>query len=182
MNEFKPFKDDMNLNVFVMDANYFAHLGDWLETNEKFHKGLKYYAELIKKNGYTPGIWIGPWMVGDRSRVFREHPDWLCRDEKGELIEFMNPLGEDNVWGFRDKIHYCLDTSNPEAFNYLQKVFRTLYSYGFRYFKTDFMYWGSMDRFEGGWFHEGINAHNFIKEYDKRPVISRYKPGKTKVK
>jgi alpha-galactosidase len=179
--EFAPYKERLGLDVFVIDANHFEHLGDWLHPHPSFHKGMKYYAEKITEAGYTPGIWIGPWMVADRSRVFREHKEWLCRDEKGELIEFMNPLGEDNVWGYRSKIHYCLDTSNPEAFGYLRNVFRTYHQWGFRYFKTDFMFWGSMDRFEGGWYHDGVNKHNLIADKSQRPVIKRHSPGKTRI-
>ena len=181
LENFAPFREDMNLDVFVIDANHFEHLGDWLHPDPKFHKGMEYYAGKIEKAGYVPGIWIGPWMVADRSRVYRDHPDWLCRDEKGKLIEFMNPLGEDNVWGYRSKIHYCLDTSNPEAFEYLRTVFRTLRKWGYRYFKTDFMFWGSMDRFEGGWYHEGLNAHNLIRNKEDRPLIKRHTPGKTRM-
>ncbi|MFC1762268.1 glycoside hydrolase family 36 protein [Planctomycetota bacterium] len=181
LEKFKPHKDEMNLNVFVMDANWFSHLGDWLETNRDFPEGLAYYAQQIAAAGYVPGLWISPWMVGDRSRLCLEHPDWLCHDEDGNLIEFMSPLGEDNVWGFRDKIHYCLDTSHPEAFAYVRNCFRTLRQWGFKYFKTDFMYWGAMDYFEGGWFHEGLNGHNFIQDKSQRPRIKRARPGKTRV-
>lgn len=181
LEKFDPYRKDLNLNVFVIDANHFEHLGDWLWPDSKFPKGMEYYAQEITKAGYIPGIWIGPWMVADRSRLFREHPDWLCRDQAGKLIEFMNPLGEDNVWGYRSKIHYCLDTSNPEAFEYLRNVFRTYRKWGYRYFKTDFMFWGSMDRFEGGWYHEGLNKHNLIADKEKRPLIRRHTPGKTRM-
>ncbi len=181
LQSFAPFKEAMNLDVFVIDANWFSHLGDWLETNRDFPKGLAAYASMIADAGYVPGLWIGPWMVGDLSRVHQEHPEWLCHDEQGNLIEFMSPLGEDNVWGFRDKIHYCLDTSHPEAFAYLRDCFRTLRAWGFQYFKADFMYWGAMDAFEGGWYHEGLNAHNIIADKSKRPRIKRAQPGKTRV-
>lgn len=181
LKKFAPYREEMNLDVFVIDANWFSHLGDWLETNRDFPEGLEAYAQRIAAAGYTPGLWIGPWMVGDLSRVYKEHPEWLCHDEDGNLIEFMSPLGEDNVWGFRDKIHYCLDTSHPEAFAYLRNCFRTLRKWGFKYFKTDFMYWGAMDYFEGGWYHEGLNAHNFIYDKSKRPKIKRACPGKTRV-
>jgi alpha-galactosidase len=181
LKNFKPFKENLNLDVFVIDANYFEHLGDWLYPEAKFPKGMEYYAKEIEKAGYIPGIWIGPWMVADRSRIFKEHKDWLCRDENDDLIEFMNPLGEDNIWGYRSKIHYCLDTSHPEAFNYLKNVFRTLRNWGYRYFKTDFMFWGSMDRFEGGWYHEGVNAHNLIADKADQPLINRHSPGKTRI-
>lgn len=181
LKNFAPYKQDLNLDSFVIDANHFEHLGDWLIPDAKFPKGMEYYAQEITKAGYIPGIWIGPWMVADRSRIYKEHKDWLCRDEDGELIEFMNPLGEDNVWAYRSKIHYCLDTSNPEAFEYLRQVFRTLRKWGYTYFKTDFMFWGSMDRFEGGWYHEGLNKHNLILNKADRKLIKRHTPGKTRM-
>ena len=178
---FKPHKADLNLDVFVVDANHFAHLGDWLTPDPKFPKGMEYYAQEITKAGYVPGIWIGPWMVSDRGQVFKDHPEWMVKDMEGNLIEFMNPLGEDNIWAYRGKLHYCLDTSHPEAFEYLRQVFRTLRKWGYKYYKTDFMFWGSMDRFEGGWMHDGINAHNLIKNKAERPLIKRHTPGKTRM-
>jgi len=181
LQTFAPYRDAMNLDVFVIDANWFNHLGDWLETNPNFPEEMEVYARRIAQAGYIPGIWVGPWMVGDRSNLYREHPEWLCRDENGHLIEFMSPLGEDSVWAYRDKIHYCLDTSHPEAFAYLRHCFRTLRQWGFKYFKTDFMYWGAMNAFEGGWYHEGLNAHNIIADKSKRPRIKRAQPGKTRV-
>lgn len=181
LEKFAPYKEDLGFDSFVIDANHFEHLGDWLIPDAKFPKGMEYYAQKITEAGYIPGIWIGPWMVADRSRVFKEHKDWLCKDENGELIEFMNPLGEDNVWAYRSKIHYCLDTSNPEAFEYLRQVFRTLRKWGYKYFKTDFMFWGSMDRFEGGWYHEGLNKHNLILNKADRKLIKRHTPGKTRM-
>ena len=181
LEKFAPYKKDLNFDVFVIDANHLEHVGDWLYPDAKFPKGMEYYAQEITKAGYIPGIWIGPWMVADRSRIFKEHKDWLCRDENGELIEFMNPLGEDNVWAYRSKIHYCLDTSNPEAFEYLRHCFRTLRAWGYKYFKTDFMFWGSMDRFEGGWYHDGLNKHNLILDKAQQPKIKRHTPGKTRM-
>jgi hypothetical protein len=38
-----------------------------------------------------------------------------------------------------------LDTSHPEAFEYLRQAFRTLRGWGAEMFKTDFMYWGMQD-------------------------------------
>ena len=43
------------------------------------------------------------------------------------------------------------------------------------------MFWGSMDRFEGGWFHDGLNKHNLILDKSKRPLIKRHTPGKTRM-
>ncbi len=108
--------------------------GDWLECNERWAGGLQAAFKAISDAGYQAGIWIGPFMVRSQSRLFREHPDWLVHDHDGNLLE---------EWGHRDT--YVLDTSNPDAFEYLRTVFGTLRSWGATFFKTDFMDWGLKD-------------------------------------
>lgn len=176
-----PYREALGLNYFLIDANHFRHVGDWLDTHPNYPKGLSYYAHRIREHGYVPGIWVGPFMVGNRSKLYREHPDWMLKSDDDQPIPYMTPLGEESVWAYRDKVYYCLDTSHPDAMAYVKHVFRTLYEWGFRYFKTDFMYWGAMDRFEGGWFYQGVNGHNYIADKAQRPKIKRFAPGKTGV-
>lgn len=84
-------------------------------------------------------------MVGNRSRLFREHPDWILRRSDGEPVTSMRCYDEHKMWGYRDEEYYVLDTSNSGAMEYLRLVFRTLRSWGATYFKTDFMLWGLQD-------------------------------------
>ena len=71
--------------------------------------------------------------VSGNSRLFREHPDWVQHDLDGKpIVHWRQPAR--NV--------YRLDSSHPEAFEYLRTVFRTMRSWGATCFKTDFMDWG----------------------------------------
>lgn len=128
-----------------LDAGYVPSLGDWLETNSRYPNGLKEAADMIKAAGFKPGIWIGPFIVGDRSRLFAEHPDWVLKDTDGKPFVQLRSYTEPKIWGNADSDYYVLDVSHPQAFAYLENVFRTMRSWGFTFFKTDFLFWNMHD-------------------------------------
>ncbi len=136
---------DRPLDYFQIDAGYAPACGDWLLPSTRFPETLKPAFELIRQKGYRPAVWIGPFMVGNRSQLAHDHPDWLLRDSRGQLVTPWRHYGEQRVWGYRDEETYVLDTSHPEAFAYLRCVFRTLRQWGAEMFKTDFMFWGLHD-------------------------------------
>ena len=136
------------LQYIQLDAGYCPSLGDWLQPNHLFPEGLEKAAATIRKAGYLPGIWIGPFMVGDQSALFREHPDWILYDRNGGPVTRIKSYNEPKAWGNPDGNYYVLDTSHPQAVDYLREVFRTLYKWGFRLFKTDFMLWNMIDSAE----------------------------------
>ena len=112
-----------------VDDGYQAELGDWLETNDRF-PSLGDLASRIAARGHAAGIWTAPFQVGSRSRIAREHPDWLV---EGTLA------GR----GWDQDVH-ILDVTHPGAAEHLTGVFRTLSELGFGYFKLDFLYAGAM--------------------------------------
>ncbi len=137
--------EEIPFRYIQIDAGYAPSLGDWLEPNHLFPEGLEKAAAAIRGAGYQPGVWIGPFMVGDQSRLYREHPDWILYDREGEPVTMIRSYNEPKVWGNRDSNYYVLDTSHPQALAYLKEVFETLHGWGFRLFKTDFMLWGMQD-------------------------------------
>jgi hypothetical protein len=82
-------------------------------------------------------------MVGSRSRLFRDHPDWVTRDVEGRPVPEWRNYGPES--GLTDPEHYALDASHPGAVDYLRTVFRTLRLWGATVFKTDFLDWGLKD-------------------------------------
>ncbi len=138
----KNMNEGVDVNVIQIDAGY-CEMGDWLIPNEKWPEGIEKAMHYIRDNGYTPGIWVGPFRIGVNSQLTHEHPDWMLKDLQGEIIT--------------ENEYHMLDSSHPDAFQYLRKVFRTFYSYGIRYFKTDFLDWG----------------------YQDSTRVKRYTPGKT---
>ena len=130
------------LQAIQIDDGYFTFYGDWLEPHpHRFPDGMKKAFSDIRAHGYNPGVWVGPFMVSNRSRIVREHPDWLLHWADGRRVtEWRHYLSLRE-----DEEAYVLDTSHPEAMAYLSGVFRTLRDWGVRFFKTDFLEWGHKD-------------------------------------
>ena len=137
--------DRGGITTVQIDAGYSTSVGDWLEPNEAWPGGLQDAFAAIRRAGFEPGIWVGPYMAGCRSRLATEHPDWLLRDTAGSLLAPLQMFGENRLWRYRDEEYHVVDTSHPEAFAYVQQVFVTLAAWGATYIKTDFLYWGLHD-------------------------------------
>lgn len=133
------------LNTFLIDDGFTQEMGDWLTTRPEFPNGMKPMIEAIGAKGFAPGLWIAPFMVGNRSRLFRDHPDWMvCDRQTGGPLAPMTFYGEFR-WHKRSEEYYVLDITHPDAEAYIREVFRTwTRDWGCRYFKTDFMHLGSM--------------------------------------
>jgi alpha-galactosidase len=133
------------LNTFLIDDGFTPEMGDWLTTRPQFPNGMKPILDAIRDKEFSPGLWIAPFMVGNRSRLYRDHPDWVVRDrETGNPLAPMTFYGEFR-WHKRSEEYYVLDITHPDAEAYIRKVFRTwTKDWGCRYFKTDFMHLGSM--------------------------------------
>jgi len=141
----RTFRDrhDVPLEVFLIDDGFTPEMGDWLETRPQFPNGMAPLVADIAAAGFTPGLWIAPFMVGNRSRLFREHPDWVVRERAtGEPLAHMKFYGEFR-WHKRSEEYYPLDITHPDAEAYIRRVFRTWRSWGVGYFKTDFMLFGA---------------------------------------
>ncbi|HEX9332318.1 MAG TPA: glycoside hydrolase family 36 protein, partial [Anaerolineales bacterium] len=115
------------------DGWQFAH-GDW-DANPKFPSGMKSLADKISATGRTPGIWLAPFMVAENSQLAKNHPDWLLRDEKGNLLRVGitwsgNPLG--------------LDVTHPKVLEWLGQLIRKVRGWGYEYLKLDFLYIGGL--------------------------------------
>ncbi len=137
-------RDHLPMRFFQIDDGFTPEMGDWLEVKTKFPRGMKPVLDEIRAAGFVPGLWIAPFMVGNRSRLYRNHPDWVIKDrETGRPLVQWAMYGE-NRWHKRSEQYYILDSTHPKAFEYLRQVFRTWrWEWGCEYFKTDFMLFGS---------------------------------------
>ena len=132
------------LQAIQIDDGYCPSPGDWLTPGPRFVEGgLQTAFDSIRSRGYAAGIWVAPFMVGSRSRLFREHPEWVIRDLAGQPVPEWRHYGPED--GLVDPEHYALDASHPEVVDYLRSVFRTLKQWGATVFKTDFLDWGLKD-------------------------------------
>jgi alpha-galactosidase len=119
-----------------IDDGYQAEIGDWLTPNDKFPRGLKYLAGEIHARGYKAGLWLAPFIVGAKSRLFAEHPDWLVARTGGPAIALIN-------W---QQTCYALDLTHPAVIGWLDELFRTICDdWGYDYVKIDFIFAGAVD-------------------------------------
>jgi hypothetical protein len=137
-------EERLPMRVFQIDDGFTPEMGDWLEVKPQFPRGMKPLLDNIRSAGFVPGLWIAPFMVGNRSHLYRDHPDWVVRDrQSGKPLVHMHFYGEFR-WHKRSEEYYILDTTHPDAFAYLRDVFRIWrQEWGCDYFKTDFMHFGS---------------------------------------
>ena len=119
--------------VFQLDDGYQAHIGDWLETNDRFPRGVSGAADAIASAGFVPGLWIAPFLASPASRLASEHPDWFARDERGAPLVTMFH----EVWG---GAMWQLDVTRPEVLEHLRSTASALRELGYRYLKLDFTF------------------------------------------
>jgi alpha-galactosidase len=126
---------DLPFDVLQVDDGWQQDIGDW-EPNEKFPSGMKALADKIKSTRRTAGLWLAPFLVSRSSKLFREHPEWLLRDEKGKLVD-----AGFNYWGHS---LYAMDITHPDAISWLVRLMERVRNWGFDYYKLDFLYAGAM--------------------------------------
>jgi len=125
-------KADKTIDIFQIDDGYQTFVGDWLDIDHtKFPNGMKVIADKIHANAYKAGIWLAPFVCETNSRIFREKPEWILKDSKGEMV-----LAGSNWSRF-----YALDIELPEVRSYIKNVFNTvLNTWGYDLVKLDFLY------------------------------------------
>ncbi|MHB8894515.1 MAG: alpha-galactosidase [Candidatus Geothermincolia bacterium] len=129
---------DLGVELVQIDDGYSPAVGDWLEVNDRFGDGMASLAQEIASKGMVPGIWVAPFTVTRKSRVFKDKKDWVQRTVKGRLV--LGGFSPD--WGGR---YYGLDVTHPEVLEWLREVFETLSGYGYGFFKLDFMGCGLLE-------------------------------------
>lgn len=120
------------LDVIQIDDGYESYVGDWFSFVNSFKEGMDGLAQEIRRAGFTPGVWLAPFIVDPRSKLAREHPDWLLRG----LLN--RPVNAGFLW---NRFATALDLTHLEALEYVLDVVDTaVHRWGFPYLKLDFLY------------------------------------------
>ena len=125
---------------FVLDDGYQRAVGDWLSINSKFPDGLKAVANRIGAADMIPGLWLAPFIARRNSQLYRNHREWVLKDDKGRpALAGWNPN-----WGLGGNF-YGMDVTHPGFQEYIGEVISTaVHEWGFRYLKLDFVYAASL--------------------------------------
>jgi len=119
---------EMGVEGFMVDAgwygeefdNWWQYRGDWQE-GSWIPGGLNAVREYAHKNGLLFGLWMEPESVGPKSKILKEHPDWILSTDDGRQIG----IG--------------LNLANPQAVSYLrEQVLRVISEYKLDFFKIDY--------------------------------------------
>jgi alpha-galactosidase len=117
-----------------VDEGYSYARGDYTTPNAThFPNGMRNLGRKITDMGLKFGVWTAPFEVSQRASVYERHKDWLVHDAEGRpiRIDYANRHGDPL---------YVLDTTNPEAQQYLRQTYKVLtQEWGVRYIKLDFM-------------------------------------------
>jgi len=150
-------------NLFQIDDGYESFVGDWLNiSKEKFPNSFYPLLKTAKTKGVLTGIWLAPFICEKNSLIFKNHPDFILKNEKNKPFY----LG-DNWSGF-----YALDILNLEVQAYLEKVFSYFINLGFDFFKVDYLYAASVLPRNNFTRSELMNfATNLIKKWSKDKLI-----------
>jgi alpha-galactosidase len=125
---------DLPFDILQVDDGWQISIGDW-EANAKFPSGMGGLAAKIKATGRKAGLWLAPLLVAPSSKTYREHPEWLLRDEQGK------PVSAGFNWG---ETLYALDTTHPAALDWLAALMKQVRAWGYDYLKLDFLYAGAL--------------------------------------
>lgn len=103
--------------VLVLDDGWFRsndeeNLGDWGVDCNRFPHGLAWLSDRLHEKGLGFGLWFEPEMVNPKSRLYKEHPDWIVGSgstryfSRNQLVLDMgNPAVIDYLF---DRISTCL--------------------------------------------------------------------------
>lgn len=125
-------RSELPIKIIQIDDGFESQIGDWFQFNQGFPDGPSPLAGKIRERGFTPGIWLAPFIVHPRSKLASLHKEWLLKDR------FRRPVNAGFLWG---TLTSGLDLTHPDALAYVSDVVKTAVNeWGFTYIKLDFLY------------------------------------------
>jgi hypothetical protein len=101
--------------------------GDWEVHPERF-PDFQRTADMIRENGFTPGLWMAPVWLHPASAAARHHPEWI-----GPGICPASPDSPlDGIWNYFEPL--------PDIQEHFESLFARFYAMGFLKFKFDMIY------------------------------------------
>ena len=132
LNSAVEIRNNLPFDLFQIDDGFESQIGDWFNFSPGFPNGVAPLAREIEEAGFTPGLWLAPFIVHSKSQIKRRHPDWLLHNRLGQ------PVNAGFVW---NNFNTALDLTHPEALDYVRDVIHTAtHEWGYQFLKLDFLY------------------------------------------
>ncbi|HET9571549.1 MAG TPA: alpha-galactosidase [Bacteroidales bacterium] len=119
LTEMMDHASDFGIEMFVLDDGWFgnkyprdndhAGLGDWQVNSSKLPHGIGYLADYAVSKGLRFGIWMEPEMVNPQSNLAENHPEWIVKSGKRDILTMRN--------------QWLLDLTNPQVQDFVFKTF-----------------------------------------------------------
>ena len=74
----------LGLDVFTIDDGWQADYGDNAVNAQAFPHGLDGIVKTAEQDGMRLGLWVPLAAISPNTAVYKEHPEWLCRDLHGQ--------------------------------------------------------------------------------------------------
>lgn len=106
---------------FCIDAGWYAKgfwwdaVGEWIESRERFPKGIREVTDYIRAKGMIPGIWLELEVMGINCEMAKKLPDDWFFTRHGKRVY--------------DRSRYQLDYRNPKVREYATSVIDRLIRY-----------------------------------------------------
>ncbi len=83
IRELIPIAADMGFDIFTLDTGWSDNYNDNRVDRKKFPQGLDGIRGELARKGMGMGLWMPLAAVGPESTAYRDHPEWVMRDEEG---------------------------------------------------------------------------------------------------
>ncbi len=115
-------------NFIQFDAGFAVLDGDWLDISKyKYPNGMGAVIQEARKKGMEVGIWLAPFYVDFKSKILKEHPEWVQHRKDGAV----RGLGAVDT--------AVMDYSQDETIQYLKDCVKYFKDLGVTFFKLDFV-------------------------------------------
>ncbi len=100
------------------------------KANFNFPSGMDFTAKNLNEEGFTAGIWFMP-FAGDKHHPYFDKNIFARNAATGEPYEV-------KLWSGT-----CIDATSPAGAAFLRKRFKSIYDWGYKYFKIDGLHTGA---------------------------------------
>ena len=146
----------IGLDVFTIDDGWQSEYGDNEINRQLFPNGLEEVQAAVEAKGMRLGLWAPLTVTSTKTPVYREHPEWACKDRHG------NPKLTETMSGWQ--VVMCLASPYKDAA--AKRISELIGRYHLRYVKLDLTTAFNAYGESPGCYAEGHNHDNWAQSLE----------------